>query len=79
MSYPTYMQESIERVEATRATRLHESFPMMLPDEKQSILEEFHPDYRAEGMREIRVGASKGQRMPVELADLMEGASHLIG
>ena len=77
MSYPTGMRESIQKVEATRATRLHESFPMMLPDEKQSILQEFHPDYRAEGMREIRVGASKGQRMPLELADLMEGASHL--
>ena len=77
MSYPTHMSKSILRVEASRATRLHESFPMMLPDEKQSILQEFHPDYRVEGMREIRVGASKGQRMPVELADLMEGASHL--
>jgi len=77
MSYPTHMRESILRVEATRSTRLHESCPMMLPDEKQSILQKFHPDYRAEGMREIRVGVSKGQRTPLELADLMEGTSHL--
>jgi succinate dehydrogenase/fumarate reductase flavoprotein subunit len=77
MSYPTQMRESIQQVEATRPTRLHESCPMMLPDEKQSILRKFHPDYRAEGMRELRVGVSKGLRMPLELADLMEGASRL--
>ena len=77
MSYTPEMRESIKKVEATRPARLHETFPMMSPQEKQVILEKFHPDYKAEGMREIRVGVSKGQRMPLELADVMEGASHL--
>ncbi len=77
MSYPTEMRESILRVEATRPSRLQEAFPMMVPHEKHSILEKFHPDYRAGGMRQIRVGVSKGQRMPLELAEVMEGASHL--
>jgi len=77
MSYTPEMRESIKRVEATRPARLHETFPMMPAQEKQTILEEFHPDYKAEGMREIRVGVSKGHRMPLELADVIEGASHL--
>ncbi len=77
MSYTAEMRESIGRVEATRPNRLQEAFPMMAPQEKQTILEEFHPDYMAEGMREIKVGVSKGQRMPLELAEVMEGASHL--
>jgi succinate dehydrogenase / fumarate reductase flavoprotein subunit len=77
MSYTPEMRESIKKVEATRSARLSETFPMMSPQEKQAILEKFHPDYKTEGMREIRVGVSKGHRMPLELADVMEGASHL--
>ncbi len=77
MSYTAEMRESILRVEATRPNRLQDAFPMMAPQEKQTVLEKFHPDYVAEGMREIKVGVSKGQRMPLELAEVMEGASHL--
>jgi succinate dehydrogenase / fumarate reductase flavoprotein subunit len=77
MSYTPEMRESIKKVEATRSARLQETFPMMSPQDKQAILEKFHPDYKAEGMREIQVGVSKGHRMPLELADIMEGASHL--
>ena len=77
MSYTPAMRKSIQKVEDTRPTRLGETFPMMAPDDKQTILEKFHPDYKVEGMSEIRVGVSKGQRMPLELADVMEGTSHL--
>ncbi len=77
MSYTPEMRESIKRVEATRPARLSETWPMMSPEEKEEILRKFHPDYIAEGMREIRVGVSKGQRMPLELADVLEGRSHL--
>ena len=77
MSYTPEMRESIKRVEATRSARLSETWPTMTPAEKQEILERFHPDYIREGMREIRVGVSKGQRMPLELADVVEGRSHL--
>ncbi len=72
MGYTSAMRESIERVNATRPARLHVEFPMMTPDEKQDILEKFHPDYIREAMREIRVGVSKGMRTPLELADLLE-------
>jgi succinate dehydrogenase / fumarate reductase flavoprotein subunit len=49
----------------------------MEPQEKQTILQQFHPDYKLDGMREIRLGISRGERMPLELAEVMEGASHL--
>ncbi|HFD38859.1 MAG TPA: FAD-binding protein [Anaerolineae bacterium] len=75
--YTPAMRESIKKVEATRSARLHETWPMMTPAEKQEILRKFHPDYKPEGMRELRVGQSKGLRMPHELADLMEGHSML--
>ena len=77
MSYAPQMRESVKRVEATRPVRLQETFPMMEPQEKQTILQQFHPDYKLDGMREIRLGINRGERMPMELAEVMEGASHL--
>jgi succinate dehydrogenase/fumarate reductase flavoprotein subunit len=73
MSYTPEMRESLQRVEASRPARLHETFPMMTPAEKQDILRRFHPDYISSAMREIRVGPNKGDRTPLELADLLEG------
>jgi len=71
--YPPEMQESIRRVEATRMRRLKETHPTMSLEEREQVLNAFHPDYIKEKMRGIRVGISKGQRMPLELADIVEG------
>ncbi len=73
MGYPPDMRESIKKVEATRPARLHETFPMMSPQEKEEILRRFHPDYISSAFREIRIGPNKGDRTPHELADLLEG------
>jgi succinate dehydrogenase/fumarate reductase flavoprotein subunit len=77
--YTPALRESIKRVEASRPARLQETWPMMTPAEKQEVLRRFHPDYKPEGMRELRVGTAKGMRTPHELADLMEGHSLLRG
>jgi succinate dehydrogenase/fumarate reductase flavoprotein subunit len=77
--YTPAMRASIAKVEATRPARLQETWPMMTPVEKQEILRKFHPDYKPEGMRELRVGPGKGLRTPHELADLLEGHSRLRG
>ena len=75
--YPPEMQESIRRVEATRMRRLKETFPSMSLEARERVLGAFHPDYIEEKMRAIRVGVSKGQRMPLELADIVEGRPHI--
>jgi succinate dehydrogenase/fumarate reductase flavoprotein subunit len=77
MSYPPEMRESIEKVEATRPRRLQETFPLMSPQEKQRLLEQFHPDHRVGGFREILAGPNKGERAMAELASVLEGHSHL--
>jgi len=71
------MQESIRMVEATRARRLKETFPAMSLEEREKILNGFHPDYKGETFQAIRVGVSKGQRMPVELTRIVEGRPHI--
>ena len=75
--YPHEMQDSIRKVEATRARRIKETFPAMSMEEREAILEAFHPDYKEETFQAIRVGVSKGQRMPVELARIVEGRPHI--
>jgi len=75
--YPAELRESIKKVEATRMRRLDETHPRMSREESDRVLNEFHPDYIEERMRAIRVGVSKGQRMPLELADIVEGRPHV--
>ncbi len=69
--------ESIHKVEATRGQRLKETFPRLSADAKNALLQKYHPDFIKEGMRELVVGSSKGDRTPHELADLLEGNSRI--
>jgi succinate dehydrogenase/fumarate reductase flavoprotein subunit len=71
------MLELIKRVEATRERRLDEEFPLLSADAKQELLEGFHPDYKEEVFRTLKVGPSKGERTPVEYADIFEAYSAL--
>jgi len=70
--YPEYMRESIEAVEKTREKRLKETFPLMSLEERDEILRKFHPDYKEEAKRPVKVGPNKGDLMPHEVADLLE-------
>jgi succinate dehydrogenase / fumarate reductase flavoprotein subunit len=71
------MRESLRRLEATREERLRQTMPRMSPDEKTALLHACHPDFRAEGMRPLRVGPNAGERVPHELADQLEARSRL--
>lgn len=77
MSYSPSMQESIARVETGRTKRLKETFQRVTLEEKQVLLEGFHPDFRTESFRALRVGANKGESVPHELADLLEAQSRI--
>jgi len=71
--YPPAMRESIEIVVATRERRLKEGPPApMSAEAREKVLREWHPDYKADQKRELAVGLSKGERMPHEVADLLE-------
>jgi len=73
MTYTPEMRELIKVVEATRPQRIGQRFPSMTMEEREQVLNSFHPDYIKANMREIRVGVNKGSRMPLELADVLEG------
>ena len=54
MSYTPKMKELIRVVEASRQRRYAERHARLSPEEKQQLLEAFHPDYRPDTMRPIR-------------------------
>ncbi len=77
MSYPSPLQELVQRVNQTREQRLKQNFPRRSAEEKQALLEQFHPDYRTDTFTTIQVGPNAGDRTPYELARLIEGDSPL--
>ncbi|MCS7249325.1 MAG: FAD-binding protein [candidate division WOR-3 bacterium] len=75
--YLDYMKESIKKVEATREKRIKETFPKLKAEEKQELLKNYHPDYKAGTVREIKVGVNKGDLVVNEIADILESYSYL--
>ena len=57
-----------------KSARFYERFTA---EEKDELLKEFHPDYSSKGFKVLEVGPNKGQKVPVELAQLLEGKSRL--
>ena len=72
------MLESIKKVEATREERMKTEPRRMTAEEKDELLKAYHPDYRADGFAEIKVGPNKGEKAPKELTDLIHSNSRLL-
>ncbi|MCG8515867.1 MAG: FAD-binding protein [Halanaerobiales bacterium] len=75
--YTAQMRELIKKVEKSRPQRVGVDFPRMTPEEREEVLEQYHPDYSEKGFRKIKVGVNKGAKLPEELADLIEAGSRL--
>jgi succinate dehydrogenase/fumarate reductase flavoprotein subunit len=70
--YPENMQESLRLVEKTRPDRIGKSLPEMTAEEKQEILKDWHPDFKMDQKRMLKIGPSAGELMPHEVADILE-------
>lgn len=80
MAYTPELKQLIKQVEATRPQRLEKSrrnehYPALNLEEREAVLNKFHPDYQQEGRRELRVGSNKGDLFQNEVADLLEAKS----
>jgi len=78
MPYPASMEDSKRNVEETRPKRLEKGpFPRIPAEERDVVVPKFHPDYKKEQFRELRIGPNKGESAPLEIADLLEGNSRI--
>jgi len=66
------------RGEAAREKTARLAPRRMTAEEKETLLKKFHPDYRAEQFTELRFGPNQGQKVPLELAELLEGESRIL-
>lgn len=73
------MLESVKKVEATRASRIGMNLRRMDAQEKDLLLKEFHPDYRDSGFSTLQVGPNQGEKVPVELGELLQANSRIYG
>ncbi|MGI6677615.1 MAG: FAD-binding protein [Dehalobacterium sp.] len=73
--YPAMMQESIKKLYETREFRLKQEIPRMQFAEREKLLHEWHPDYRPDSIKEVRLGPNKGEKLTNKLVDLLEGRS----
>ncbi len=70
--YPESMQDSLRLVEKTRPGRVGKALPEMTADEKDKVLQDWHPDFKSAQKRALKIGPSKGMLMPHEVADNLE-------
>ncbi len=82
MGYTPELKDLIRRVEATRPARVEkarrgEHFSALSMDGRKERLQGYHPDYKSEGKRTLKVGPNKGESNPVEIVELLESRSRL--
>lgn len=75
--YTAEIKKLIEKVEATRPERLGKPYPRMTPEEKDDVLQKYHPDYRENGFYYLSTGVNKGAKVPLELGQLLEANSRI--
>ncbi len=80
MGYTPELEELIKKIEATRPERVamarrNEHYPALNLEEREQVLNKYHPDYQKEGKRKVTVGANKGDLFQNEVADLLESKS----
>ncbi len=77
ITYSDEMRHSIAKVAATRKERVKQTFPKLKPEEKNALLEKFHPDYKPGTSRKLLVGANKGEFIVNELGNIVEAYSRI--
>jgi succinate dehydrogenase / fumarate reductase flavoprotein subunit len=70
--YPESMQDSLRLVEESRPSRVGKALSEMTADEKDKVLQDWHPDFKSDQKRALKIGPSKGMLVPHEVADNLE-------
>ena len=73
------IQASLKKVEAAREANIRLDPPRMSAEEKDALLKTYHPDYRESQFTTLLAGPNKGEKGPLELAELLQGKSRLEG
>ncbi|MDH3972964.1 MAG: FAD-binding protein [Deltaproteobacteria bacterium] len=80
--YPEELKKLIAAVEKTRPERVAkarkgDNFPALTLDQRKEWLDKYHPDYKPEGKRTVKVGPNKGDFLPEEVVNILESKSRV--
>ena len=75
--YSEQFQASIKAVEAARDKNTISEPVRMTAEQKQQVLSSFHPDYKTEEFSELLIGPNKGDKVPKELAEILQAHSRI--
>ncbi|MBI5327704.1 MAG: FAD-binding protein [Deltaproteobacteria bacterium] len=80
--YTQELKELIKKVEASRPARVerarkNQHFQALTMEQRKEWLSKYHPDYKSEGRRPVKVGLNKGDVFPDEVVNLLESKSRI--
>ncbi|MCQ2597399.1 MAG: FAD-dependent oxidoreductase [Treponema sp.] len=70
--YGNYLDDAAKIVAEKREENLKFEHVRLTADEKDEILKEYHPDRITSQFRELKIGPNKGEKAPLQLADMLE-------
>ena len=75
--YSEKFTESIKAVEAARENNIAYEPVRMTAQEKEDLLKKYHPDYKTEEFEELKIGPNKGDKVPTELAAMLQAHARI--
>ena len=75
--YTKEMYESMKKVEAAREANAVLEPRRMTAEEKEQLLATYHPDYKQDEFAVLQVGPNKGEKVPTQLAELLQAKSRV--
>jgi succinate dehydrogenase / fumarate reductase flavoprotein subunit len=75
--YSKAMLDSMKKVEANRDKNTPMDPKRMSAEEKDKLLETYHPDYIKSQFTNLKIGPNKGEKAPLELAKLLQANSRI--
>ena len=75
--YSEQFKQSLALVEAAREKNIALDPTRMTADQKETVLSSFHPDYKADQFSVLEIGPNKGDKVPKELAEILQAHSRI--
>ncbi len=75
--YSEKFSESLKLVEQARDKNIALEPARMTAEQKDTLLATYHPDYKTDEFEVLKIGANKGEKVPMELAAMLEAKSRI--
>lgn len=75
--YNKEMIDSMKKVAEKRAENAVLEPRRMTADEKDKLLATYHPDYKEDQFRKLKIGPNAGEKVPTELSELLQAHSRI--